>query len=56
MTIYVRDIEQYRALSKRIGEVYREKMGRHYPAMSCFEVSKLYDEGALVEIETTAVL
>jgi enamine deaminase RidA (YjgF/YER057c/UK114 family) len=31
-------------------------MGRHYPAMALVEVHGLVDEGALVEIEATAVL
>ncbi len=31
-------------------------MGPHYPAMALVEVSRLVDEGAWVEIETTAVL
>jgi enamine deaminase RidA (YjgF/YER057c/UK114 family) len=31
-------------------------MGTHYPAMSLVEVLALVDEGAVVEIEATAVL
>ena len=41
---------------KAIGEVWRAEMGRHYPAMSLIEVSRLLDPIAKVEIEATAVI
>lgn len=56
LTIYVTDLEAYRASRERLGRAYRDLMGRHYPAMALVEVSGLVDEGALVEIEATAVL
>jgi enamine deaminase RidA (YjgF/YER057c/UK114 family) len=40
----------------QIGAVYRDVMGRHYPAMSVVEVSALVERQAKVEIEATAVL
>ena len=55
-TIYVTDIAQYRASLEPLGEVYRRRMGKHFPAMALVEVSSLVDERALVEIEATAVL
>ena len=55
-TIYVTDLDAYRAGRKPIGEAYRALMGRHYPAMALVEVKRLLDPGALVEIEATAVL
>jgi enamine deaminase RidA (YjgF/YER057c/UK114 family) len=36
--------------------VYREVMGRHFPAMSVVEVRGLLEDGAKVEIEATAVI
>jgi enamine deaminase RidA (YjgF/YER057c/UK114 family) len=36
--------------------VYREVMGRNFPAMTCVAVTALVEERALVEIEVTAVL
>jgi enamine deaminase RidA (YjgF/YER057c/UK114 family) len=39
-----------------LGQAYRTVMGRHFPAMSCVEVSALMEERAKVEIEVTAVL
>jgi enamine deaminase RidA (YjgF/YER057c/UK114 family) len=56
MTVYVTDLEAYRAARKPLGQVWRRLMGRHYPAMSVVEVKGLVDEGAVVEIEATAVI
>ena len=55
-TIYVTDMAQYRASLKPLGEVYRHRMGTHFPAMALVEVTSLVDAHALVEIEATAVL
>ena len=56
MTIYVTDMAGYHSGRARLGAAYRELMGRHFPAMSLVEVTDLVDEGAIVEIEATAVL
>lgn len=55
-TIYVTDKRAYLSAAKEIGATYRELMGRHYPAMALVQVADLLEEGALVEIEATAVL
>ncbi len=55
-TLYVVDKRQYLARAREIGVVYRERMGRHFPAMSLVEVKALLEDRALVEIEATAVL
>jgi 3-hydroxybutyrate dehydrogenase len=55
-TIYVTDMAQYRASLKLLGEVYRRRMGTHFPAMALVEVKSLVDQQAVVEIEATAVL
>lgn len=56
LTIYVTDLEAYLSSRKALGAAYRKLMGRHYPAMSLVQVKGLVEEGALVEIEATAVL
>jgi NAD(P)-dependent dehydrogenase (short-subunit alcohol dehydrogenase family) len=56
LTIYVTNMEQYRSSLKPLGQVYRQRMGAHYPAMALVEVRSLVDANALVEIEATAVL
>jgi len=56
ITIYVTDIETYLARRSEIGDAYRKWMGRHFPAMSLVEVSRLVDPRAKVEIEVTAII
>jgi enamine deaminase RidA (YjgF/YER057c/UK114 family) len=55
-TIFVKDKIEYMNRQKEIGEAYRRHMGKHFPAMSLVVVKDLLEEGALVEIEATAVL
>jgi enamine deaminase RidA (YjgF/YER057c/UK114 family) len=56
MTWYVTDREAYLKSRPEIGAAYRKLFGRHYPAMTLVIVAGLLEEGALVEIEATAVL
>ena len=56
MTCYVTDMDAYRASLKDIGAIWREIMGRHYPAMALVEVRQLVEPQAQVEIEATAVI
>ena len=56
MTWYILDRAEYIARLKELGTVYREVMGRNFPAMSCVQVAALIEERAKVEIEVTAVL
>lgn len=56
MTVYVTDLQAYLAARGALREIWRARMGPHYPAMALVEVRGLVDEGALVEIEATAVL
>lgn len=56
MTWYVLDKNEYLAAAKEVGEVYREIIGRHYPAMTVIQVSGFLEAAARVEIEVTAVV
>jgi enamine deaminase RidA (YjgF/YER057c/UK114 family) len=56
MTWYITDKRAYLASLAEIGAIWREKMGRHYPAMAVVEVKALIEDAALIEIETTAVV
>ena len=56
VTIYVTDLAAYQANRKALGEAWRARLGKHYPAVAMLEVKGLVDGGALVEIEATAVL
>ena len=56
MTWYIVDRVEYNARLRELGEAYRSVRGKHFPAMTCVEVSALVEERAKVEIEVTAVL
>src|SRR5262249_9552742 len=54
LNVFVRSRDDYVAKLKPLGEVFRKHFGGHYPAMALFEVSALFQKGALVEIEGIA--
>jgi enamine deaminase RidA (YjgF/YER057c/UK114 family) len=56
MTWYVLSRDEYTAQGSAIGPIYRELMGRHFPAMAVVEVSALVEPEARIEIETIAVV
>jgi enamine deaminase RidA (YjgF/YER057c/UK114 family) len=56
MNWYVIDKQEYVSAYKELGEIYREIIGRHYPAMTAVQVSGLIEEAARLEIEVTAVI
>jgi enamine deaminase RidA (YjgF/YER057c/UK114 family) len=56
MRIYVTDKKDYTTRLKDVGSVYRQLMGKHYPAMSLVEVGALVEDLAKVEIEAIAVI
>jgi enamine deaminase RidA (YjgF/YER057c/UK114 family) len=56
LVIYVTDKNEYRLHMKEIGERYRARMGKHFPAMVLVEVKGLLEDDAQVEIEAIAVM
>jgi enamine deaminase RidA (YjgF/YER057c/UK114 family) len=56
LTWYVTDKREYLAHQARVGAMYRDIMGYHFPAMTMVVVSALVEDEAKVEIEATAVL
>ncbi len=56
MTWYVTDIEEYRASLKDLGGIYRDTLGKNFPAMALVQVAGLVEPEAKVEIEATAVI
>ena len=56
MTWYVIDRVEYNARLKELGGVYRDVIGKHFPAMTCVAVAALMEARAKVEIEVTAVV
>jgi enamine deaminase RidA (YjgF/YER057c/UK114 family) len=56
MTWYVVDRNEYNSRLVELGAVYREVIGRHFPAMACVQVVALMEARAKIEIEATAVV
>ncbi len=56
MTWYLTDRKIYLANLEAVGQIYKEILGRVFPAMAVVEVSALIESDALLEIETTAVI
>ena len=56
LTWFVTDKREYLDNLAGIGVVYLDVIGRHFPAMSLFEVTALVEDRAKVEIEATAVV
>jgi len=56
MTWYVTDKREYLGTLAAMGKVYREIMGRNFPAMAVVQVTALVEDRAKVEIQATAVV
>jgi enamine deaminase RidA (YjgF/YER057c/UK114 family) len=56
LTVYVVDMDDYRAHAREIGRVWKRLVGSDYPAMAGIGVARLWDVEALVEVQGTAVL
>jgi enamine deaminase RidA (YjgF/YER057c/UK114 family) len=56
LTIFVVDKRRYAESTRELGAVWRDLMGRHYPAMALVEVAGLLEPGALVEIQAVAAI
>ncbi len=56
ITFYVRDRDDYKSKLKPLGAVYKSFFQGYYPATTLVEISDLFDDGALVEIDATAVI
>ncbi len=56
LTIYIVDMDDYRAHAREIGTVWKRLVGTDYPAMAGIGVSRLWDADAVVEVQGFAVL
>jgi enamine deaminase RidA (YjgF/YER057c/UK114 family) len=56
LTWYVTDKAEYLDNLKALGAVYKQIIGRHFPAMALVQVVALVEDRAKVEIEATAVI
>jgi enamine deaminase RidA (YjgF/YER057c/UK114 family) len=56
ITAYCCEKPAYLAARPALGRIWRQRMGRHYPAMSMIFVADLLDHPAVIELEATAVI
>jgi enamine deaminase RidA (YjgF/YER057c/UK114 family) len=56
LTIYLVDVDDYRAHATEIGAVWRRLAGSRYPATAGVGVTRLWDPAALVELQGIALL
>ena len=56
LNIFVRDRDDYMAHLKQLGQAHRSFFGAYYPAMALFEISRFFQDEALIEIEGMAVV
>jgi len=56
LQIFVTDVDAYRNAMRELGEAYRARFGKHYPAMTLLGVSELLDPAAFVELAAVAVV
>jgi len=56
LTAFCCDKPAYLAARPQLGRIWRDLMGRHYPAMSMIFVADLLDSPGKIELEATAVI
>lgn len=56
MAVYVTDKAEYVRRAREVGAAWRQRLGKHFPAMVLVEVKALLEEQAQVEIEAVALV
>lgn len=56
LNVFVTDRRAYRANLKPLGALFRDYFGAYYPTMALFEVSSLFQDDGLIEMEGMAVI
>jgi enamine deaminase RidA (YjgF/YER057c/UK114 family) len=56
LVAYTTDIDEYRASTRELGEVWRRHFGKRYPAMALLGVAALMEPDAKVELMGIAAL
>ena len=56
VTVYVVDKLEYTNALADVGRVWRDVVGRHFPAMALVQVVALVEDRAKVEIQALAIL
>jgi enamine deaminase RidA (YjgF/YER057c/UK114 family) len=56
MTVFVTKMQAYRDARRELAVVWRERLGKHFPAMALVGVAELFEAKALVEIQAVAYI
>jgi enamine deaminase RidA (YjgF/YER057c/UK114 family) len=56
LVIYATDVGAYRGRLRELGEAWRGRFGKHYPAMALIGTTELFDPEALIELVGVAVV
>ena len=56
INIFVSNRDDYMKYLRELGQVHRSYFGSYYPATALFEISRFFQDEALLEIEGIAVL
>jgi enamine deaminase RidA (YjgF/YER057c/UK114 family) len=56
LVVYTTDVDEYRASTRELGEVWRRHFGRRYPAMALIGVAALFEPDARIELMGVAVV
>ena len=56
LVVYTTEIEEYRASTRELGEIWRRHFGKRYPAMALIGVAALMEPDAKVELMGVAVV
>jgi enamine deaminase RidA (YjgF/YER057c/UK114 family) len=56
LVIYTTVMDEYRASTQELADVWRRHFGRRYPAMALIGVAELFDPNARVELMGVAVI
>jgi enamine deaminase RidA (YjgF/YER057c/UK114 family) len=56
VTVYVRDVREFRLRRRAIDEAWKRRLAGHRPALTVLEVAGLLDEEALVAVEAVALV
>jgi enamine deaminase RidA (YjgF/YER057c/UK114 family) len=56
LQVFATDLAAYRGSMRALGDVWRRRFGRRYPAMAVIGVAELFDPRALVELVAVAVI
>jgi enamine deaminase RidA (YjgF/YER057c/UK114 family) len=56
MLVFVTDVAEYKTSLHQLGDVWKRRFGRRYPAVALLGVTALFDAAARVELVATAVI